>query len=380
MDRLCVSPGCDILGKRMKPRIEHLYIHIPFCAKICPYCAFYVLKGGIAAQDRFVDALVREIEMARHEFDWDLKTIYCGGGTPSVLPSRLFEKLACALAGHRAIEFTLEANPATVTEGKAEAWLHAGVNRISLGAQSFDPEFLKILGRQHHPEEIGETMQFLRESGFNNINIDLMFALPDQPLETWRNTLSQALACQPDHISAYALTYEEDTPFLEKLRSGEWKIDEEREIAMFEETVQRLTGAGLPPYEISNFAKPGFESHHNRAYWRGADYLGIGPSAVSTMGNRRWKNVADIGQYATALEKGTVLRTEEEIVDAVIRQKERIMFGLRTREGISIEEVSLQKAESERLIEEGLAEIQSNRLILTRRGRLLADSVAEIFA
>ena len=181
-------------------------------------------------------------------------------------------------------EFTLEVNPATVTPEKAAAWRAAGVNRISLGAQSFDAEMLKLLGRQHAPDDIAETCALLREHGFENINIDLMFALPGQSEAKWEETLRAALACAPKHISAYALTYEEDTPFFEKLQQGEWRQDEAREIAMFERTRDVLGAAGLVDYEISNFARPGFESRHNLAYWRGADYLGLGPSACSTIG------------------------------------------------------------------------------------------------
>ena len=190
-------------------------------------------------------------------------------------------------------EFTLEVNPATVTPEKAAAWRAAGVNRISLGAQSFDAEMLKVLGRQHAPGDIAETCALLREHGFDNINIDLMFALPSQAEAKWEETLQAALACAPQHISAYALTYEEDTPFFEKLQRGEWRQDEEREIAMFERTREVLAAAGFIDYEISNFAQTGFESQHNLGYWRGADYLGLGPSACSTIGDQRWRNVPD---------------------------------------------------------------------------------------
>ncbi len=293
--------------------IRHLYVHTPFCAKVCPYCAFHVHLGGAAVQREFVAALRREWRLAREEFPLALETVYFGGGTPSILSAELFTELAAELPEEKSwTEFTLEANPATVTPEKAAAWRAAGVNRISLGAQSFDPEMLRLLGRQHGPEEIAPTCALLREHGFSNLNIDLIFALPGQTEAAWETTIQAALACRPDHVSAYALTYEEDTPFFEKLRRGEWRQDEAREIAMFERTRELLGAAGLVDYEISNFARPGCESRHNLAYWRGADYLGLGPSACSTIGARRWKNVPDTTAYQARIGRGEPVREELE--------------------------------------------------------------------
>src|SRR3984957_18490024 len=209
--------------------IRHLYVHTPFCAKICPYCAFYVHQGGVVAQREFVSALRDEWRRAKDEFPLTLETIYFGGGTPSILSSELFAELALELPREPAWnEFTLEVNPATVTPEKAMAWRAAGVNRISLGAQSFDAEMLKLLGRQHAPEDISTTCAMLREQGFENINIDLMFALPGQSEAKWEETLRAALACAPKHISAYALTYEEATPFFKKLRRGGYRQNGKR--------------------------------------------------------------------------------------------------------------------------------------------------------
>jgi oxygen-independent coproporphyrinogen-3 oxidase len=220
--------------------IRHLYVHTPFCAKICPYCAFYVHGGSAGEQRDFVAAVREEWRCAREEFPLALETVYFGGGTPSMLPAKVFAELVWALQDtaldRDLLEFTLEVNPATVTEDKAAAWRAAGVNRISLGAQSFDATLLKTLGRQHAPEDIPATVAMLRAHGFDNINLDLMFALPGQSEAQWDETLRAALACGPQHISAYALTYEEDTPFFEKLSTGEWRQDEQREIAMFERT------------------------------------------------------------------------------------------------------------------------------------------------
>jgi oxygen-independent coproporphyrinogen-3 oxidase len=360
--------------------IRHLYVHTPFCAKICPYCAFYVHQGGAAQQREFVSALLTEWQRARVEFHLAPETIYFGGGTPSILSAELFSELGQEIShGPALLEFTLEVNPATVTEEKAAAWRAAGVNRISLGAQSFDPEMLKVLVRQHAPQDIGETCALLRAQGFRNINIDLMFALPGQPESNWDATLAAALACDPQHISAYALTYEEDTPFFEKLQRGEWRQDEEREIAMFTRTREALGAAGFIDYEISNFARPGFESRHNLAYWRGADYLGLGPSACSTIGAQRWRNVPDTKAYAERIARGESLREEVEELDAATRRRERIMFGLRMREGVARGEFGDAAKQLGELAAQGLAFEEHERIRLTPRGQLVADSVAAMF-
>jgi len=364
--------------------VRHLYVHTPFCAKICPYCAFYVHQGGVADQREFVVALRDEWRCARDEFPLALETVYFGGGTPSLLPAKLFAELAWLIHEGEAndsqiAEFTLEVNPATVTAEKAAAWRAAGVNRISLGAQSFDPTLLKTLGRQHAPEDIPETVELLRAHGFDNINLDLMFALPGQSEGQWDETLRAALACGPQHISAYALTYEEDTPFFEKLSTGEWRQDEQREITMFERTRQILGAAGFGDYEISNFALPGFESRHNLAYWRGADYLGLGPSACSTIGGLRWRNVPDTAAYVKRIIRSESVRGEHEALDEATRARERIMFGLRMREGVARDEFLALDRRLNELADLGLACIKDGRVCLTPRGKLVADSVAGMF-
>jgi oxygen-independent coproporphyrinogen-3 oxidase len=358
--------------------LRHLYVHVPFCAKICPYCAFYVHRGGAEAQRQFVQALRAEWRQAREEFPLAPETIYFGGGTPSILSAELFAELAQEISSPP-LEFTLEVNPATVTAEKAAAWRAAGVNRISLGAQSFDPAMLALLGRQHAPEDIPQTCALLREHGFSNINIDLMFALPGQDEALWEATVRAALDCAPTHISAYALTYEEDTPFFEKLQRGEWRQDEEREIAMFEKTRDWLGEAGFVDYEISNFARPGFESRHNLAYWRGADYLGLGPSACSTVGARRWRNLPDTAAYGERIARGESVRVELEEIDVATRARERIMFGLRMREGVAREEFLAAEPKLRELESGGFTLEENGRVRLTRRGQLVADSVAAMF-
>jgi oxygen-independent coproporphyrinogen III oxidase len=363
----------------MLPLVRHLYLHVPFCAKVCPYCAFYVHGGSAGLQRRYVAAVCKEIQRARSRYKLDLQTVYFGGGTPSMLSVDLFVAIAQALPSNQVVEFTLEVNPATVTRAKADAWKAAGVNRISLGAQSFDADYLKLLGRQHVPEDISETVRHLRETGFENINIDLMYSLPMMPEETWERTLKAALDCGPNHVSAYALTYEEDTPFYEKLKRGAWKTDEEREIRMFNITYDLLREAGFDAYEVSNFARPGFESIHNLSYWRGEDYLGIGPSACSTVAGQRWKNFEDTEAYIVRIDREECLRTEIENLTPEIRRREKIMLGLRTREGVEIDCLGDQGDEICQLVRDKLAVVRDGRLTLTQRGRIVADSITEMF-
>lgn len=362
----------------MTAPIRHLYLHVPFCAKVCPYCAFYVHQGGIEARRAYVAALLREIAWARAEFDLRPETIYLGGGTPSLLTPDMVAEIFAALPP-ASREVTMEVNPATVTEEKARAWKEAGIGRISLGAQSFDAGYLKLLGRDHTPEEVGETVALLRAHGFANVSIDLMYALPGQPPEIWTETLRRALALRPDHISSYGLTYEEDTPFFERLQKGEWRTDEAREIAMFDETFATLADAGLPFYEVSNFARPGCESAHNRGYWAGADYLGLGPGAYSTVGEERWFNLKDTVRYGELLAAGESVVGEREALSPELKRRERILLGLRTREGVPGALLEGRDGAIETAVDEGLAVWEGERLVLTERGRRVADGVAGLF-
>ena len=358
--------------------IRHLYIHVPFCAKVCPYCAFYVHQGGIEARRAYVAALLREIAWARAAFDLEPETIYLGGGTPSLLAPEMVAEIFAALPP-ASREVTMEVNPATVTEEKARAWKAAGIGRISLGAQSFDAGYLKLLGRDHTPEQVAETAALLRAHGFANLSVDLMYALPGQPPAVWTETLRRALALKPDHVSSYGLTYEEDTPFFERLQKGEWAVDEAREIAMFDETFATLAEAGLPFYEVSNFARPGFESAHNRGYWAGADYLGLGPGAYSTVGAERWFNLKDTASYGERLAAGRTVIAERESLTPETKRRERVLLGLRTREGVARGLLDGHDRALETAVEEGLAAWTGDRLVLTPRGRRVADGVAGLF-
>jgi len=342
------------------PKVEHLYVHVPFCVAKCRYCAFHSRPGTETEMETFVADIARDLKT-----NADIlrpTTIFIGGGTPSILPLPLWERLLEAIGRARCpsapLEWTIECNPATVDGAKAALWRRAGVNRISLGIQSFDDAMLAGLGRIHNAAQAVETWRVLRDAGFDNLNLDLMFGLPGQTMSQWRDTLERALALAPEHISAYSLTVEEDTEFW-----GRVAPDGDLQWAMYEQLIATLTAAGYHHYEVSNFAKPGRECVHNLAYWRGEDYLGLGPSAVSTVGLRRW----------------TVGGDEEKLTEQ-IKRSERIAFGLRMLDGVSGKLVRGQwDAEIERLVADNLVEWRDNRLKLTRRGLRYADEVAAEF-
>src|SRR5215470_15571748 len=259
--------------------IGHLYVHIPFCARICPYCAFYkeLVEGSQTAS--FCEAILRELEEVVSTHEIFSSTIYFGGGTPTALNIR---QLGLLLRGFherldlsQLVEWTTEANPGSVSARKSAVLKKFGINRISLGVQSWDDELLKLLGREHNARQAEESFSILRDAGFTNINVDLMFGLPGQTTEQWLSTLKKTIALQPEHISTYCLTYEEDTEFFLRQARGEFRADPDVEAELFEMTMSILQPAGYEHYEISNYAQPGFESVHNRAYWAGEDYLGV---------------------------------------------------------------------------------------------------------
>lgn len=363
--------------------IRHLYFHIPFCPKLCPYCSFYVETGSQNKTTRFLDALLREVEVAQVTYDLQPETVYFGGGTPSALTCEQLEYLLGGLRDRLDLgglrEWTFEVNPATVRADKARVLRDAGVSRISLGVQSWDNGLLKMLGRIHDADQAVKTYDVLRAAGFANINIDLMFAVPGQTLTQWQATLDRTIELQSDHVSSYCLTYEEDTEYFRQLQLGTFRQDDDRDADLFEMTIDRLTAAGLGHYEISNYARPGFESIHNFAYWRGKDYLGFGPSAFSTVGLRRWQNVPDSAAYMDRVraEESATSFTEE--LTAEMRAGEIAAFAVRTREGIATDSLERWSKEMQEFHELGFLENRGDRTILTRRGKLMADSVAEAF-
>ncbi len=363
--------------------IRHLYLHIPFCARICPYCAFYKELLDRSQTERFCEAVLCEVEQQANALEVLPVTIYFGGGTPTSLTTSQVERL---LKGFRALldlstltEWTVEANPGSVSPRKAALFQEHGVNRISLGVQSWDEELLKILGREHNAPQAEKSFSILRAAGFTNINVDLMFGLPGQAMPQWRSTLEKTISLQPEHISAYCLTYEEDTEFFLRQARGEFHADPDVDAQLFEMTMSILQNAGYEHYEISNYARPGFSSAHNSAYWAGEDYLGIGPSAFSTRGSQRWQNVSDYRDYAGRILSGKSAMGTMEQLTPEMKRAERIAFSLRTVEGISAESLQAWPKETQEFVALGLLRQSNGNFVLTTAGKSLADSVAEAF-
>ncbi|MDC0088046.1 radical SAM family heme chaperone HemW [Akkermansiaceae bacterium] len=367
-----------------------VYVHIPFCHRICPYCSFYKHTPGDTDIRSFIQALLTEAKNTAKNTaqkglpEQDISTLYLGGGTPSMLsPSHLtelFEGLHEALPLENT-HITLEANPATFGDSKAALFKSLGVNRTSLGIQSFSPHVLKTLGREHNPEQAAEAVRTLRRAGMDEINIDLMFAIPGQSEADWQHTLETAIGLTPDHISAYNLTYEEDTEFINKLSSaeyGDYNDDEDTNANMFTMADKLLTKAGFHHYETSNYAQAGKESKHNLGYWHGTDYLGLGPSAVSTIGGRRWKNLPDTAGYITTIQSVGHAKREEEIIDSAAYRIERIALLLRTTEGLPMKYTTdSPDGAVDEILTNNLGEIKNNRLTLINDGTMLVDALAE---
>lgn len=361
--------------------IEHVYLHIPFCHRVCPYCAFYKHTPGNTSMAAFVDAVIAETQRHHNKFELKPRTLFLGGGTPTALSEthleRLLTSLREALRLESLDEFAIEANPMTVTPSKAAMLRRAGVTRVSLGVQAWDEPTLKTLGRDHSPAEAAETFQILREAGIPSLNIDLMFSVPGQPLEAWELSLQQTLALKPGHISAYNLNYEEDTEFFDRLSRGEYRENEERDASMFFHALDTLEAAGFRHYEISNYAQPGHESVHNAAYWFGRDYLGLGPGAVSTVNGERWTNLKDTQRYIDASLAGVLPLQDAERITDEQRRMERIALELRTARGVSLATLGNTASRTlATLSDEGLLQVGDEFVSLTRRGKALADSIA----
>src|SRR6266481_7272885 len=370
--------------------IRHIYVHIPFCARICPYCAFYKDLLDRSQTQRFCEAILQELAgrdhsslataRARRLFPF---TIYFGGGTPTALNIAQLEML---LRGFRErldlsqlIEWSIEANPGSVSARKAAVLKKFGVNRISLGVQSWDDKLLKLLGREHDAHQAEESFRILRDADFTNINVDLMFGLPGQTVDQWRRTLDKTVALRPEHISTYCLTYEEDTEFFLRQSRGEFRQEPDANAELFEMTMSILENAAYQHYEISNYARPGFSSVHNRAYWLGENYLGIGPSAVSTVDMRRWQNVCDYRAYIDRVLSGQSGVGSSEDLTNEMKRMERIALALRTRDGISASELKHFARQTNEFFALGLLRESNGNFLLTRKGKAVADSVSEAF-
>ena len=360
--------------------VEHLYIHIPFCHRVCPYCSFHKHTPGATDMSAFVRAVLDEIAIHQRSIAIKPRTIYFGGGTPTMLSET---HLAALLGGLRQeldtsalVEFCTEANPRTIGPAKAKLLRDHGITRVSLGVQSWNEDVLHTLGRDHSPAEAEETYFELRESGIPSVNIDLMFSIPGQTAEVWRATLEKSISLQPDHLSAYNLTYEEDTEFLKKLGEGRLDSDTDRDADHFFLGMEMLQQAGFEHYEISNYARPGNRSVHNESYWSGADYLGLGPSAVSTISRHRWKNIADTMSYMRSVKEGRVPVTESEELSDDMWRTERVALELRTTAGVNPSRHGLNLSQSAHLESLGLLHQEGTQLRLTPQGMALADQIA----
>jgi oxygen-independent coproporphyrinogen-3 oxidase len=358
--------------------IRHLYVHFPFCARICPYCAFYKTRGNAADFTRFCTALTIEVERISKSVPFELETIFFGGGTPTVLGiaqlGALLRFFREAFDLTKLQEWTIESNPGSVSAGKAAVLRQGGITRVSLGVQSWDNALLRLLGREHDAEQAYESFHVFREAGFENISVDLMFALPGQTEAQWRRSLEKTIEIRPEHISTYCLTYEEDTEFLARFQRGEFQVHDEFETRFFLMAMELFESAGYEHYEISNYARSGFRSRHNQAYWRGADYIGLGPSAFSTRSGQRWQNITDHREYARRLEAGESPIASVEKLTSNMQRTEQIALGLRTSEGIAKELINGQ--DPRELISAGLLIQNDDHFVLTTKGKLLADSVA----
>ena len=375
-----------------------LYLHIPFCVKKCNYCDFLSAPAEEETRAAYVDALLEEIRGFEDPEDYEVVTVFFGGGTPSILPGqeifRIMEALREKFSFRKGAEITLEANPGTVDKEKLSCYKKAGINRLSFGLQSADAEELKKLGRIHTWEKFLESFQLAREAGFSNINVDLMSALPGQTKESWEKTLRQVLALQPEHISAYSLIIEEGTPCyqlyekdVERRDAGEEPEllpSEEEERAMYEATGRILKEQGYLHYEISNYAKPGRECRHNLGYWQRRDYLGFGLGVSTLLNPVRYKNTEDLEAYL-----GGDFSKKEFFVLTKDNQIEETMFlGLRVLEGVSKEKFREQfscelrvvyRKELEKLEQEGLLEEEGDFVRLTSRGIDLSNPVLAEF-
>ena len=383
----------------MKKRDLELYLHIPFCVKKCNYCDFFSAAGSREEQEAYVQAMIQEIRGYKDSLhSYEVKTVFLGGGTPSLLSERqaeeLFQSLYDSFTIQKDAEITMEVNPGTVNLEKLKQYKAVGVNRLSLGLQSARNEELQRLGRIHTYEDFLATWNFTEKAGFENRNIDLMSALPGQTMESWEDTLEKVIALEPEHISAYSLILEEGTRFYHwyqegKFNSGEWKLpSEEEEYRMGEWTIERLAKAGMERYEISNYARTGQECRHNLGYWDRVEYLGIGAGASSLLRNRRFSHIRNRKTYIEAIHEKQPIETEEELLSEESQMEEFMYLGLRKVNGISKEkfERTFQKPISEvygTVIEhfqaEHLLECKGDRIFLSRRGMDVSNYVLAEF-
>ncbi len=366
-----------------------LYVHVPFCSSICPYCDFSVTLAGEARRARWESCLLREAETSL----WDagaFDTLYLGGGTPSSLRPdrvrRILDGLGESLDFEESCRLSFEANPEDINPSMLKAWRELGFSMISLGVQSFDDEMLRRLGRKHSGDEAREALRQARESGFETVSVDLIFGLEGQEESAWRRDLETAAGLGVDHLSCYQLTIEGGSLFGRRKREGRLReMQEERQAELYLLAHRVLADHGFEGYEISNFARPGHRSHHNLKYWRGTAYLGLGPAAHSFDGkNRRWWNKRKLRLWAGLIESGLSGRAGEEVLSPDQRLLEELMLGLRLSEGLDLKDlekkysrplVDLNLELIDGLVEDRLALFDGSRLRLSPEGMAIADAI-----
>ncbi|MEM7671705.1 MAG: radical SAM family heme chaperone HemW [Verrucomicrobiota bacterium] len=369
-----------------------LYIHVPFCATTCDFCAFYQKRPQKGEMDAYISGIEQELDLYPEEDLERIRTIFWGGGTPGLLSPKDLERLGQAVlkrTGNNWTEWSVEMAPITAHPERLKILKNLGVTRISMGVQSFNDDLLDALGRTHPRKQIFEAWDHLKNSGFENINLDLIFAVPGQTDEALIQDLKQATELGPQHISTYCLTFEEDTKMWVKLSRGEIKPDPEAEEHQYRIAWETLETAGYLQYEISNFAQPGYACQHNVNTWRMHEWIGIGPSAASQYRGQRYTNPRSLQSWNLGLKEGTLpsQRIDQVILSDSIIIADRLGFGLRMNEGIALDtrllsssELTLTKlpiwAWLQNLCTEGLAELVENRLKLSLDGRLVADAIA----
>jgi oxygen-independent coproporphyrinogen-3 oxidase len=362
-----------------------VYVHVPFCARTCDYCAFYQVSPTAPMIRQYLDGVAREASL----IDWikPVDTVFWGGGTPGLLAPADLKKLGemvRARFGGTPVEWSVELAPASVTEARLAVLRELGVTRISMGAQSFQPELLSALGRPHTREQILRAYERIRAAGFANVNIDLMFALPGQDEAAWLADVREAVALAPEHLSTYCLTFEEDTALWVKLSEGKVKLDPEREAQLYEKTWEQLNAAGYAQYEISNFARSGHQCLHNLNTWRMQEWIGLGPSAASQYAGWRGTNIDDLAAWDEKLGRGERATEDRTALTPDLLLEDALVFGLRMNEGVDLAALRANHPRApwaavdqlvERLAIEGLATLRDSRLALTLRGRLIADAI-----
>lgn len=381
-----LSEGREKKGVGARDLALGVYLHVPFCSTSCDFCGFYQIQSDRKGILSYLEGVERELdllEIGNRKAD----TLFWGGGTPGLLPAKDMLQVGQALTrkfGSEFKEWTVEMAPSSVKKDKLEALKEAGVTRISMGIQSLSERLLDALGRQHSVKQIHKAYDLIREVGFQSVNVDLIFAIPTQSEAEWRDDIRGAFAMQPDHLSTYCLTFEEDTALFLKLQQGKVSIDEEKDARFYEVMWEESAKAGFEQYEISNYARPGHECLHNLNTWRMQEWIGIGPSGSSQWSGSRHTNTPDLTNWLSGLARGERGLVDRVALSPELLLEDSLIFGLRMNEGVDLEALeerfgfsSRQWPLLSRLVEEGKAVREGARIRLTDAGRMVVDAVGE---